>query len=341
MSTGQTTSTQISAPLTEIYNRVLLENLWPLLLYKKFAAPPMKITKGEGSLTGKWRRYGKIAANTSAILVEGVTPEPTQWSKTDYTATAVQRGDWSELTDVVDLVNIDPVLTILTKMHAEAAADMLDQLCRDVIMLGTSVLYSSADAGRAAVAHLLTAGDLEKASRTLKRNNVPYITQMVNASTGVGTVPIRPAYIGIVHPDVAFSLRTQSSAFPGFVSVEKYGGNTTLLPGEVGSFNDIRILESTNAKMLAGESGVVGAGGTTYKNTASFYDVYLTLVFGEGAFGGLSVGSSEPEVIIKPIGSAGAADPLNQRGSTGWKIWSIDKILDDSRMVRIETAAAL
>jgi N4-gp56 family major capsid protein len=45
--------------------------------------------------------------------------------------------------------------------------------------------------------------------------------------------------------------------------------------------------------------------------------------------------------IIKPLGSAGSADPLDQRATSGWKAITTTKILNDSWIVRIEHANPL
>ena len=45
------------------------------------------------------------------------------------------------------------------------------------------------------------------------------------------------------------------------------------------------------------------------------------------------------ETIIKQLGSAGTADPLNQRSTVGWKATKVTEILSQQYMVRIETAS--
>lgn len=66
--------------------------------------------------------------------------------------------------------------------------------------------------------------------------------------------------------------------------------------------------------------------------------VYSTLVFGMNAFG-----TSDPKeinIIMHPVGSAGSADPLDQRGTAGWKAEAFAKILANEYLVRIESAAS-
>ena len=66
--------------------------------------------------------------------------------------------------------------------------------------------------------------------------------------------------------------------------------------------------------------------------------VHATVVFGKDAYGVIGIeGSDAIESIIKPCGSAGTADPLNQRATVGAKVMAFAaKILNDLWIVRIE-----
>lgn len=67
--------------------------------------------------------------------------------------------------------------------------------------------------------------------------------------------------------------------------------------------------------------------------------VYSTIILGKNAFG--TAGDKTVEVINKSLGSAGTADPLNQRGTVGWKGYRFMKILEQTKMLRIESLAKL
>jgi len=45
------------------------------------------------------------------------------------------------------------------------------------------------------------------------------------------------------------------------------------------------------------------------------------------------------QFIVKQLGSAGTADPLNQRATTGWKSLKVAERLTEEYMVRIEHAS--
>lgn len=84
---------------------------------------------------------------------------------------------------------------------------------------------------------------------------------------------------------------------------------------------------AATGKMYPGEAGAEGR------------DVYSTLVMGENAYGTTSVEGGGLEHIVKQLGSAGTADPLNQRATAGWKAWKTAKRLVEEYLVRIETCS--
>ena len=67
-------------------------------------------------------------------------------------------------------------------------------------------------------------------------------------------------------------------------------------------------------------------------------DVHATLIFGADAYGIIDVaGSGAMETIIKPCGSAGTTDPLNQRSTVGAKVAAYAaKVLNPLWLVKIE-----
>jgi N4-gp56 family major capsid protein len=142
---------------------------------------------------------------------------------------------------------------------------------------------------------------------------------MVAASTGIATEPVAQAYISIVSPDTTFDLQDDAA----FVPVEKYSAAMTVMEGEVGKIKDVRFIETPNAKVFA------GAG-------ASSVDVHGTIIMGMEAYGVSRISGAALQNIVKPLGSGGTDDPLNQRGTTGWKGTFVAKILNDDFLGRIE-----
>lgn len=318
-----TTRSQIPAEVNNYYDRNLLERAVALFVHTMWAQI-RDIPRKAGSSTIKFRRYGNLSAATTP-LTEGVTPSGSQLSTTDLTATVAQYGDFVTVTDVLQYESVDPVLMEAADVLGDQAGDTLDQLTRDVLATGTNVYYGGTATSRATVASgdNITTTLIDKVVRLLKNNKARKITRMVNPDTGYATTPLNSCFIGIVHPNVSYTLK----GLTGFNPVEKYANKTDVMPGEIGSYGEVRFVETTNAKVFS------GAG-------ASSIDVYATLVFGTNAYGISRISGEAMKNIIKPLGSAGTADPLNQRATSGWKATFVAKILNNDWLVRIETAVA-
>lgn len=79
-----------------------------------------------------------------------------------------------------------------------------------------------------------------------------------------------------------------------------------------------------------------------YGGATSGDPVYSTLIYGADAFGSVELaGGGNVQVIVKEPGSSGSDDPLNQRGSIGWKVNGFTTvILQDDFIVRVESGAS-
>lgn len=319
---GNTTRAQISRENTEFYDRTLLLRAVAYFVHTKFAQV-RDIPRNGGTNTIKFRRYGNLSAATTA-LTEGVTPAGSSLSVTDITATVAQYGDFITISDVIDYESKDPVLVEAAEILGDQAGDTLDQLTRDVLAAGTVVTYVGQSTRSAITAtNLITATEVRKAVRTLKNAKARRITRMINSSTGVATEPVAAAYIGICHPNTTYDLQDET----GWVPVEKYASTVPVMENEVGKIGEVRFIETTNAKVFSG----AGSNGL---------DVYATIIMGTDAYGITRISGEAMKNIIKPLGSAGTADPLEQRATSGWKATFVAKILNDSFMVRLEHAVS-
>ena len=96
----------------------------------------------------------------------------------------------------------------------------------------------------------------------------------------------------------------------------------------------ITVQETVTGSPADGDVVYPGEGG------ASGRSVYATLVIGANAYGVTEITGGGLQHIVKQLGSAGTADPLNQRATAGWKAIKAAKILNDAYMVRVETCSS-
>ncbi len=325
-----TTLTTLPPGTQAYYDRNLLARAQPNDVHGRFGQKrPLAMRSGNQI---KFRRYSQLAA-ASTPLTEGVTPAGSQLSVTDILATLAQYGDYITLSDMVSMTNQDPVVTEATDVLGDQAGTTIDLARRDVLVAGSNVAYASGVASRLLLVNKITGTDLDKAIRFLKNQNSKFMKEGMSASDKVGTGAIRKAYISIVHPDVEYDLEQ----ITGFRAVSDYGSMDGVIEDEIGAYKNIRFVTSTNAKIFANATTATTAG---FKATgAGSNDVYATLIFAADAYGVTPLAGQAMNTYVKPLGSAGSADPIDQRSTVGWKATTTTEILNQSWMLRLETLA--
>lgn len=259
----------------------------------------------------RFRRYSLLTSITDP-LVEGVTPSLDTLSVTNVDATVQQYGRGFLLTDKLMFTTLDPILMEVADILGENAANTLDQLTREELATTTTIQYASTATtnGTVTSAMKVTKAEVQEAVRTLKNNNAKKITSMVNASDGFNTSPLDACYIGIVHPNTTYDLKN----IPGFVRVEEYGQRQAM-PGEVGALDEVRFIETTNAKVYSS----AGSGSI---------DVYGTLIMASNFYALSRISGEAMKNIVE--GPGGNADPLHQRQTSAWKATFVATILNDA-----------
>lgn len=308
MATTTQTYGNLTAEQKTFYDRTLLSRLLPNLTFLKYGQKrPMPKNEGD---TINFRRFNSLDV-PAASLTEGVTPDGTTLSITAVTATVAQEGNWVRLSDKISMVGIDPVLTESAALMGENAAKTLETRCAAVIFAGTNQQFAGGAATASAIAagKVMTSEEVKKAVRTLRNNNAE---------------PVEGGYyIGFCDPSVAYDLQNDAL----WQDISKYNGAENIMKGEIGRIHGVRFILTTMCP--------------TDASTASAGTLHKTLIVGKDAYGVVDVnGSSKPEIIIKPTGSAGTEDPLNQRASVGWKAMAVTVRLQELAMVCIQSMAS-
>ena len=100
--------------------------------------------------------------------------------------------------------------------------------------------------------------------------------------------------------------------------------------GEIGRIAGVRFVETSEAAVYKGAGDECPAG----------LAVFGCLFLAEGAYGVTEVTGGGLQTIVKQLGSAGTADPLDQRSTVGWKALQTAEILMEPYMVRVECCSA-
>jgi N4-gp56 family major capsid protein len=295
--------------------------------------------------TAKFRRYFLSGATGTAgngtgdfyipvattPLVEGVTPSGSVLANQDYTVTLAQYGDYITISDVVMDTHTDPILSTATEILGEQAALTVETLRFNVLKAGTNVFYANGSV-RTSVNTVISLAVQRQITTGLNRQNAKKITSIVGSSPDYNTKSVEAAYMAVCHPD----LETDIRGMAGFKPVADYGSHTSPMEGEIGSVEQVRYLTST---VIAPWADGGGAKGVMRSTSGTSADVYPVLYFGRDAFGivPLKGKSSMTPMVVNPKPAAG--DPLAQRGTVGWKLWTSTVILQEAFMARLECAA--
>ena len=70
-------------------------------------------------------------------------------------------------------------------------------------------------------------------------------------------------------------------------------------------------------------------------NNGAATPIYSSFIVGQEAYGVVRLGAKEAEFIVKPLGASGTSDPLNQRGTVGYKYPFATRILNDNWITRL------
>ena len=310
-----TTGNDLSPEMKTYYEKDLLENAKPNLVYNQFGQKkPIPANNGKSV---EWRKFTKLAKATTP-LTEGVTPSGNILDVTIVTGNVDQYGDYIAMSDVLELTSIDNVVLQTNKILADQASETLDTITRDVIMAGTNVLY--ADKVTSGTVTAITS----RADLTADCKLTPDV--IWQARRALQTQNIKPIdgkyYVCIIHPDVAYDLQRNAE----WIDAHKYDQPENLYNGEIGQIGGVRFVLSSEAKIFKDSTTTPSSG----------LAVYGCLMLGENAYGVTGIDGGGLEFILKQKGSAGTADPLNQRSSVGWKSIHGAVILADEAMIRIE-----
>lgn len=310
--TNVTTQESLSGEMKTFYNKTLLDLAEPELVHDQFA-DKYPIPAGGGKNI-EFRVYDSLPKATTPIT-EGVTPDGNTLSMHTIPATVSQYGDYITISDVLKVTAIDNNIVQATEVLGSQAGRTLDSITRDVLAGGTNVIYAGGGTTRAGLA----------STDTLK----PVYFFMAAAQLKAMNAPtINGSYVAIIHPYTKFDLMTSDE----WIDVHKYADATAIFEGEVGKLGNVRFVESSEAKIWCDNTCPAN------ESAESGYDaVFGTIVLGGKAYGTTDVEGLGLETIIKQLGSAGSADPLNQRATVGWKATKVTKRLVEQYMVRIES----
>ena len=299
LNTNVTTDSGLSVENKTFYDMTLIDEAQANLVHDQFAQK-RPIPKNGGKKI-EFRKFASLPKALTA-LTEGVTPDGKKLSVTNIEAEVSQYGDYITQSDVLELTAIDNTIVEATKILGRQAGLTLDTITRDILHSTTNTFICpksdgtvpSNEAGMDATCKL-TVDVVKRIVATLRANNAP---------------KINGDYVAIIHPYVAYDLMSD----PEWIDAHKYANPDNIYTGEIGKVAGVRFVETSEA--LIEEGGI-----------------FATLFLADGAYGVTEITGGGLQTIIKQKGSAGTADPLDQRSTIGWKAMKTAEILVDAYMI--------
>lgn len=306
-----TTVAVLPPAVREYYDRLLLMTAYPQLIHTKFAQKRILPEKMGDTIV--FRRYARLDT-VPVPLVDGITPPGAPLSATDIKARVDFYGNFVTITNQVELTVEDRVLNESARLLAQNLAQTMDEVTRDVLA-GTMSVLQSANGVNGNTPTELTKADIDAAVQTLLNNDSEMISEVVVGRDAFGTAPVRPAFWAYIDTALLDDLEAVSN----FTHSANYPNQQSVLDAEWGATGNVRWLYTS-------------VGSVTSASPA----VYNNFIVGKEAYAVVHLGSETGEFYIEPLGSAGAADPLHQRGSVGWQHPFVARILNDAFMLNLE-----
>lgn len=304
------TTNQVPPEVRVYYDRLLLKLATPALIYDKFAQRrTIPMNSGNALI---FRRYGTLNAATTP-LSEAITPPGASESVIDFSAQISWYGSFMIVSDVVQYTVQDRVLNELTKVLSLQLGLTLDTLARDM-MVSTASTIACSHGTNGATPTEINDTDFQIVQRALRQGNAEFLTPHIEGENKFGTGPSRPSFWGFMSVDQEMDLEAVSS----FQSVSNYANQSSTLMAEWGQTRNIRWCTSTNGFNDGGDPAI-----------------YSSFVLGREAYGVVKLGAMQAQLIVKPLGSAGTTDALDQRSSVGFKVPWGGRILNDNWIARV------
>lgn len=295
-----TYTSDLTDAIREVYSREILFASQPVLRFEEFCVQRTELGKEAGD-TINILKYDNLTLGGALTETKAIDPQKLSASQVQITVT--EYGNAVSVSEKLLRTSFDDIMTSAARLLGHDYAKVLDILLRDTLLALTAVVYP---AGRTARNQILAADIL----KTSQIKDAVEVLSTANAPKIAGDF-----YICFIHPHQGRGLRDDNS----WINASQYAGSTQIFNGEIGRYEDVRFIETTQMPILS------AAGGGTPKA-----NVYQSLMIGEDAYG-LAFGLP-PELRDNGI------EDFGRKHAIAWYCIMGAGALVEDRVIRLETA---
>lgn len=371
-----TDGTNFTGAVGKYYDKKMIEQLMPkLVLYE--AAEKRSLPLNQGNVI----QFYKIKEFTTAMntVTEGDTRGPEELSAKAVTATLKQRFAWHQVSDIVDLTAVNPVVNSAIEPISDRAARSVDKeilwrlfgatagasweigdpFCGSA-MSGVVQISDILDGTQSGLSTLYISSDGTQPATTfnglinyLSANTAAsFKTNILNMSITARTVravvaklwsnnaqPADGALFDGVAHPVVFA---RLQADEDFIRWNQFANPEKGAKGVIGEFGGVKWVPSQHMPLVVSKS----VGLSAYAGTASAvnFSGYLTLIYGTGAFAVTELtGKGGVKVIVKTPGPNDTSNPGDLYSTVGAKVTMAAAVLEPRKayfLLTLETGLA-
>ena len=301
--------TGMTNEMKQFYDKKLLSVAETDLVYLQYGVKRPIPARGGKSI--EFRRFERITITAgSYTLTEGTPGAETNATVSNVAATISQYGQYSRITDVLNLQSYDPIIAEYSEKYGMAMAEGLDIVARNVLSAATTIQYAgnaiqvgTSGTGSVGSGQYLNAAELLEARRTLRRAGA------------------RKPYRCLIHPDNQKDLFEDPDIRDDF----RWAEPEAIRSGKIGQWMGIEFVETNNLRIRT-SYGMSGA------------DTYEVFMFGDEYYGVTELSALSARMYVQPPG--GVSDPLEQYSTLGWKAALAAVILNENFGVLINCASS-
>ena len=293
------------------------------------------VTIAKGNLYGSSKDIGTITAMLPVLGENGGRVNRVGFTRLELEGTLHQFGTFYEFSKNSIDMDSDPELKDhLARELVNAAVQVTEAVLQKdllaaagVIMYGGAATANNEITGVGATPSAMTYAGLSRLDQILTDNRTPRSTKIVTGSNYIDTKTLPAARVAYIGSELAPVVKQMRDSFNerAFIPVNQYADAATVLNGEIGTIDHMRIVQVPEMLHWAGAGAITATGNGGYRTTAVGanirFNVYPLMVIGDDSFNTISFQSDGKsvkfDVITKMPGEAtahAATDPYGLKG---------------------------